>query len=174
MGKLAIKFEIILPQERNYPANRFRLWDQATEAYMRGPLRSMLISDFNATTERWDHKPSFRGEYTTPYTIRKQVSVFPVGRYSLNWARISEGTATRSIVPRRAPMLVFPRYYTPHTSPYRTGSYGGPGLRHGPTVRTLKVRAHSIAPRKFTRTIAKQREKEILLELKAITEAVFR
>lgn len=173
MSKLAVKFQVILPVEKNFPEGSFKKWDDATTVYFNIRLRSMLVGDFNETIAGWNHKPSFKATYSTPYNTRKQLVVEPVGRYTLNWSRISEGTRNRSIYPRSGNRyMTFQPNYSPRTQP--GGKYGGPGSDSGPTVHPTVVHNHSIKPRHFTKEIAKKEEEKILDELRAIAMKVFK
>jgi hypothetical protein len=175
MAKLVMKFEVLLPKDKDWPQSKFKQWDLLTTAYMTGPMRSFLLDDFKDTTKGWTHKPSFNATYNTPYNTRKQLMVFPVGRYTLNWSRVSEGTRPRTISSKPGgPAMVFPRYYSPYTQP--GGRYGGSGTRHGPIVRTRLVgtgKLHEITPRKFSQEIAKKDEKRIFNDFHKIAMKVF-
>ena len=173
MAKLSVKFEVILPKDKKFPQGSFDKWDAATTVYFNGPLRSMLSRSFEETVSGWNHKPSFKATFSTPYNTRKQLIVEPVGRYKLNWCRVSEGTRSRSIFPRAGnTRMTFIRFYEPHT--YPGGNYGGPGSDYGPTVHPSLVNNHSIAARHFTKEIAKGKEEDILNDLRAIALKVFR
>ena len=171
-----MKFEVLLPKDRHWPKEKFDKWDTLTMAYMVGPMRSFLLDDFKETVGKWSHKPSFNATYNTPYNIRKQLMVFPVGRYTLNWSRVSEGTRPRTISSKPGgPAMVFPRFYSPYTQP--GGKYGGSGTRYGPIVRTRLVgtsKLHEITPRKFSLEIAKKEERKILNDFARIAVKAFK
>lgn len=172
MANFAIKFEVILPAEKDYPKSRFDLWDVLTTAYFVGELRRTMLSDFDDTVKGWNHKPNFKATFSTPYQTRKQLLTEPYGRYTLNWTRVSAGTRDRTISPRGGNShMTFQRFYAPHTK--AGGRWGMPASDYGPTVRTRLVKHHSIEPRKFAEVIVKKEEKKILNDIKEITERVF-
>lgn len=174
MGKVAVKFEVLLPKDRDFPQKKFDKFEREAEQYMRGPLISLLRSEFEATVENWKHRPDFKITYSTPYNTRKQVTVELAGRYSLNWQRVSSGTRAHAISAKNVPTLSFQPFYTPHTRPGGKVFWGGPGTDSGDYVHPTTVFNPGIKPRHFSHEIARQNEEKIIGELKKIAEKAFK
>lgn len=160
----------ILPKG-NYPLDKYEKFEKLLEAYLRGNATRVLRGDFEKTTKGWHSKPSFVAIYSKPYGTRQQLLVMPKGSGTTKWARVSNGTRSRTIRAKSAYGMVFPRYYIPKTTP--GGKYGGPGRKWGPEVLTQVVRNHKIEPREFSKKIAKKREKDILNAVTGILRKAF-
>lgn len=163
MPKFTVVAESITANPSTFPLNKLKKVRKNIKNYMVREAGPMLVDDLGKTVAGWRGKPTFIYKYSEPYGSRQQLDVYPTGRHTLKWKRISEGTRTRSIYPRRAPALRFQRGYTPRTRP--GGRYGGPGRRHGPEVVTLAVHGHRIEPRKFSLEVIKRRRQKVHSDL---------
>lgn len=174
MPATRITVEPILPKKKNYPQARFNLFYGRLERYIKRDVKRLLIRDFDATVQGWEHKPNFVGEYKEPYGTQLQLHVHPQGQHTKQWQRVSDGTGPRDIVSGRGVMHFQhggPGSYRPKTTP--GGRYGGPGTKSGPWRHTRIVRGHRIEPRKFSEKIKEKREKEIQRDIEKIRIRTF-
>lgn len=159
MPKFTMIATPIYANPKTFPASQLSKLDKKLTRYMRDQIGPKIKRDMEATTVNWRGAPVFVCKYSEPYNTRKQVDIFPTGRNTLKWMRVSEGTGPRIISAKPGSMMVFPKEYMPKTTP--GGRYGGPGRKYGPIVKAKTVR-HSIAPRHFTLKIKEKREKEFI------------
>lgn len=169
---MSVKIDVTLPKDKNFPQKYFDNWFAATKRYFQTTLKATVLKEFEATVEKWQHKPSFKAVYSEPYSgARIQLVVEPFGRYTLNWMRVSEGTKNRVILPRAGNThMTFRAGYVPHTRPGGRVFWGGSSADTGPYVRTTRVNNHSIAPRKFSREIVKDIEGDVKRDIEAIAK----
>lgn len=111
------------------------------------------------TTSGWSSAPPIR--YRVGFSRSAAwVWIGPTGPLIDKWIRIDEGTPSRGWT--SANMMIFPfqgvgRSYIPKTRPLWLGSSGSGGKKLGPITRTKTIRAHSIEPRLWSKTLAAQR-----------------
>lgn len=169
---MAIQIQItpILPKG-DYLVGDFARFEKMTTTYLRHDLNNRLIKDFNETTKNWQGKPSFKGEVTsTPAAIILYVRPTP-SKNTDKWARVDEGVKRHIIRVKKAPKLTV-QSYTPHTRP--KGKWGGPGKRQGDVTYTPVVyQWPGIAPREFTKIIARKREREVVENIHRIVRKAF-
>jgi hypothetical protein len=162
MAKIAI--EPVWPTELS--VRKLKKMNKKLERYLTRNIGPKLIKDMEKTTKNWRRAPSFAQVFSTPFG-NMQLIVKPVGRYTLKWKRISEGTGPRIINAKPGKMMVFRNKYSPKTTP--AGRYGGPGRKFGPIVHRQSV-YHSIEPRKFSKLIVERRENQILIDVNKVVE----
>jgi hypothetical protein len=162
--KFTIIAKPIFAKPKDFPVNKLKNIRRDLERYLRFDAGPMLIGDLNKTVANWRGKPTFVQKYSEPRG-NMQLDVFPTGKNTLKWKRVSEGTGPRIITAKPGKMMVFPRNYTPKTTP--RGRYGGPGRKSGPIQKALTV-MHEIEPRKFTIIIKEKREDQIERDINKI------
>lgn len=149
-------------------------FERYVKDYLRHNAAYMLKKDLEGTAAGWKHKPSFSSKlYTSGRNLI--LHVFPTGKNALNWVRVTKGTKSRRIVPKKAGgKLVFPKHYSPHTIPHATRNIvGGPGERYGPIVATKAVRGHKIRAREFEAKIAEVRKSDVDQAIEILIKKVF-
>jgi len=114
----------------------------------------------NKTISGWDGSKPTMGYKTGVTANTAWVWIGPDGGDIEKWVRIDEGTPERDII--SATTMVFPfqgrgKSYNPKTRPLWLGSQSGAGQKFGPIRRTKHVKAHSIEPRYWSKTLAAQR-----------------
>ena len=142
------------------------------ERYLKRDASRMLLGDMRDTVENWSGPPQFIAVYSEPYGTRMQLDVKPVGRNTLKWMWVSEGTPPRVITARTPKGMRFRPGYSPKTTP--GGQYGGTGMRSGPWKRAMAVGPHSIEPRKFSVRIVDKRERQLRAEIALVVQRALR
>jgi hypothetical protein len=129
---------------------------------MNNEVAQLVVSDLNDIATSLNLDMSFStGSVVTSDGIT--LNVVPVGRGTKIWRWVSYGTKAHwiSAGPRQThrgykgykPALSLARY-SPKTSPYIRGSYGGPGQYTTNLVYRQRVRHPGIKPRYFERSVA--------------------
>jgi hypothetical protein len=165
LAKFTILIEPVNASPKDFPINTLRKVSRNLRGYLEKDLSRMLLKDMNATTEGWQEAPTMVAEVTAPFGTRLQLVVFPKGRGTLKWKRISEGTGPRTIRAKTPRGMRFRRDHDPKTT--ASGKYGGSGRYSGPWVTAFEV-THRIEPRKFSVLIMKRREKKIRKDVQKI------
>lgn len=169
MSRFAIIIEPINANPKNFPANRINKLINRLERHLTNDVGPMLRNDFKKTVQNWKAPPTFEQTVKRPYGTRLQLEIFPKGRGTLKWKRVSLGTGPRIIRAKTPRGMRFQRNYTPKTTP--SGRYGGPGKKHGPWVKAFKVK-HTIKPRLFATKIKNNRERKIVRDIQGIVRRV--
>lgn len=169
MAKTTVIAVPIYANPKNFPVNKFRRLERKLKSYLLTDAGPMLKKDMEATTQNWRGAPVFVVKYSEPYGTRMQIDIYPTGRNTLKWKRVSEGTGPRIISAKPGKVMIFPQNYDPKTTP--AGRYGGPGRKYGP-IQYRKAVYHSTAPRKFTVKIKEKREKKIVSDVNRIVYKV--
>jgi hypothetical protein len=163
-----VSIEVIAPKDANFGEASFNRTKVRLLNYMRGPGARKLQGEFRKTSDGWSRPPEYPARVTQPYGgARIQLIVFPAGRGSLNWVRISEGTGPREIRAKSSGKpMVFQPGYNARTRP--GGSWGRSKSRFGPVIRARVVFNHRIEPRKFAEAIAARIGNELTDDIRRI------
>jgi len=164
-----IKITVDLGDKNKSPVKRLKQFDKDLTRYLEKDLSNDLKKDYGETVKNWSGPPEFRSIYRELQT-KKVLTVGPHGRGRKKWGWVSDGTPRRTITAKRPNgMMRFPRNYTPKTTP--GGSYGGPGLKHGPIVLAKRV-SHQINARKFSEKIKEKQEPKIKQKLERMAKRI--
>lgn len=120
--------------------------------------KTQLLQMAEMTVRTWHNKPKFKTRrYITSDVIAVDLTPSK-DKPGQQWEWISEGTKTRTIVPKkRGGVLVFRSKYIPKT---RTGLIGSiKGSSSGDLVFTKRVKRHSIKAREWPKAMAKKLDK---------------
>jgi hypothetical protein len=172
---LEIRFEPIIPKDRNWPVSKWERFEKELWTYLDKDLGYTLTKEFEKTTKNWNHAPKYEKKVYRRYSSQIALHVYPSGRYTTQWRRVSAGVRGHQIVPRQdnaSGKLHFQESYTPHTRP--GGKWGGPGRKYGTWRHPVLVNWPGIKPRHFAKEIAKKIEKRAGREIQAIASKVFR
>lgn len=153
-----IHLEPVLPGT-NY-LQQFNKGVAAAEIALRGPIKSMLKSDFYRAVAGWEGRPIFAGRYSVG-TGGGQLLVYPM-THRTKFAWVSHGTKRHPISAVNAPILRY-QHYIPHTKP--GGFWGGPGKPVGPIIKKKSVIHPGIKPRKIEAEIAQDRVGDVIYHL---------
>lgn len=159
MAKTKMVLQPIWPNPKDFPVGKLKALDRELTRVMRDKIGPLIKGDFEDTVQGWSSPPQFISKYSEPFGTQKQVEVYPAGRGTLQWSRVSEGTPAHIIAARRRPTLAYQKDFVPKTKP--GGPYGGPGRKSGPWVTPKAVLHPGIEPRKFSVVIKNDREDEI-------------
>lgn len=111
-----------------------------------------IQTDFKATTQTWETKPSFAIDSPTPY---ERV----IGTDDDIYSMLNEGTPEHDIVPKMGKVLVFRTPFRPKSRPRYIGSNAG--SKGGNVVFTRKPVHHpGTEPRAWNTTIAEKWRKQ--------------
>ena len=156
----------ITPSAQSMPGRKGKRMLGKIEKYLKKDAGPLLVRDMEKTVAGWRGKPSFVFVYSELFGTQMQIKVFPKGRHTLKWKRISQGTGPRVITAKNpGGLMVFPQDYIPKTT--ASGRYGGPGRKYGPTVRKRSV-VHEIEPREFSAIIVDNREPKLVSDITKI------
>lgn len=171
MGKkVEIKFEAVVPDQKNYPQAQILAGVKAMENALRGKVAKMIRKEMLKTVRGWEHSPEFRSQVSGSRNV--VLTVYPAGQYGKRWSWIDQGTKSRTIVPKRKRNLAFQPDYSPKTTP--GGRRGGPGAYSGDYVRTRKVSRHSIAARGFREKIVEDIQDDVIDTLSSALAGAFK
>lgn len=124
---------------------------------------NVITKDYNKTIATWNDPPKFVTKKTIGkdaiYNIYPSGSSIEVDKYV--WTDL--GTKPHTIVPKKAPSLLFRPNFTAKTKPKVISS--GAGGSSGPIVGAKKVNHPGTKPRLFSITIRDNREKLIVKNL---------
>lgn len=142
----------------------------AVEQEMRYTIKEMVRLELKKSADNWQRKPVFRGTFNK---AQWTLTIQPTGPNKEKWFWVSYGTKPHAFGPKRQRHLVFPKNYTPSTSPDIPGQWGKTHRRYGTTIRTNWVRNPGIKARNFEDFVVEKMEPKIqtLIEL-AIRKAL--